>query len=55
MLTAPLAIEAQPTVKSYRIGFLGGGSHQGYKTHVEALRLGLVDHGYVEGKNVSID
>jgi putative ABC transport system substrate-binding protein len=39
----------------YRIGFLGGGSPSGYAPHVEALRLGLREHGYVEGKNLTIE
>jgi hypothetical protein len=40
--------------KVYRIGFLGGGSASGYAPHVAALRLGLRDHGYLEGKNVTL-
>jgi ABC-type uncharacterized transport system substrate-binding protein len=52
---APLAAEAQRAGKMYLIGFLGGGSPSGYSPHVAALRLGLQDHGYVEGKNVTLE
>jgi putative tryptophan/tyrosine transport system substrate-binding protein len=40
---------------AYRIGFLGGASAPGYAALVEELRLGLRDHGYVEGKNITIE
>jgi hypothetical protein len=49
-LAGPLAAAAQAPGRTYRIGFLGGGSASGYAPHVAALRLGLQDHGYVEGK-----
>jgi putative ABC transport system substrate-binding protein len=52
---APLAAGAQPAGKIYTIGFLGGGTAIGYAKHVEGLRLGLRDHGYVEGKNIVMD
>jgi putative ABC transport system substrate-binding protein len=54
LLGAPLAAEAQPARTDYRIGFLGGATPSGYAVLVEALRLGLQDHGYVEGKNITI-
>jgi putative tryptophan/tyrosine transport system substrate-binding protein len=37
------------------IGFLGGADPTGYRLQMEALRLGLRDHGYVEGKNIAIE
>jgi putative ABC transport system substrate-binding protein len=55
LLAAPCAVEAQQTGKVWRIGFLGGASPGGYAVQLEALRLGLSDHGYVEGKNLSIE
>lgn len=55
LLAAPRPTAAQPAGKTHRIGFLGGGSPSGYAAHVEAMRLGLRDHGYVEGRNVTID
>ena len=53
-LFAPLAVQAQPA-KSALIGFLGAESAAGYRPNVEALREGLRDMGYVEGKNVAIE
>jgi putative ABC transport system substrate-binding protein len=52
---APGATEAQPPAKVYRIGFLGGSSPSGYAPHVAALHLGLRDHGYLEGKTVTLE
>jgi putative tryptophan/tyrosine transport system substrate-binding protein len=54
-LARPTVAAAQPPGKVYRIGFLGGGSPTGYAPHVAALRLGLQDHGYVEGRNVTLE
>jgi putative tryptophan/tyrosine transport system substrate-binding protein len=53
-LATPLAAGAQHAGRVYRIGFLGGASPSGYAPHVAALRLGLRDHGYLEGKNVTL-
>jgi putative ABC transport system substrate-binding protein len=52
---AELRSTAQPAGQVYRIGFLGGASASGYAVLVNALRLGLRDHGYVEGKNITIE
>jgi putative ABC transport system substrate-binding protein len=38
-----------------RIGFLGGASASGYTALLEALILGLRDHGHVVGKNLAIE
>jgi putative ABC transport system substrate-binding protein len=46
---------AQRAGTKYRIGFLGGADPVGYTAQMEALRLGLRDHGYVEGENVTIE
>lgn len=54
-LAAPIVATAQQTGKVYRIGFLGGASPSGYAVLVNALRLELRDHGYVEGKNITIE
>ena len=53
---APLVAGAQST-KVYRIGFLGAASASASTsaTRVEALRAGLRDLGYVEGKNIVIE
>ena len=51
----PLSAQAQQAGKLYRIGFLGGAEPVGYAPQMDALRLGLRDHGYVEGKNIAIE
>jgi putative ABC transport system substrate-binding protein len=55
LLAAPLIGEAQQTAKVPRIGFLGLASASSFGKQVEALRAGLRDLGYLEGKNVVID
>ena len=55
-LAAPLASFAQQqAAKIARIGFLGTASASGWASRVEALRAGLRDLGYVEGKNIVIE
>jgi putative ABC transport system substrate-binding protein len=54
-LAAPLGSFAQQQGKVWRIGFLGPGSASNNATRVEALRAGLRDSGYVEGKNLVIE
>jgi putative ABC transport system substrate-binding protein len=54
-LGAPLAAFAQQKGKVWRIGFLGTTSASGIAGRVEALRAGLRDLGYVEGKNLVIE
>src|SRR3954468_15280701 len=51
----PLILYAQPPGRMARIGFLGSSSATGSAKSVEALRTGLRDLGYVEGKNVAIE
>ena len=55
LLAAPLAAEGQQARKVYRIGYLGVGTASAYANRIEALRAGLRDLGYVEGKNVVIE
>ena len=50
----PLAAHAQQLTMPV-IGFLGGADPIGYTVLIEALRSGLRDHGYIEGKNVRIE
>jgi putative ABC transport system substrate-binding protein len=53
---APLVAEAQQAGKVWRIGFLGSGTPTGWGgPGIEAIRLGLRDHGYVEGQNIKIE
>lgn len=54
-LTAPFASIAQQQGKVWRIGFLGAATAQGYARHIDALRAGLRELGYVEGKNIVIE
>ena len=56
LLATPFATLAQQqSGKNPRIGFLGAASAAGYATRIEALRAGLRDLGYVEGKNITIE
>jgi len=55
VLAAPRVSGAQATGKARVIGFLGGATASGYASLVESFRLGLKDHGYVEGTNLKIE
>jgi ABC-type uncharacterized transport system substrate-binding protein len=55
VLVAPLAAEAQPAEKVYRIGYLGNASALAQAKRVESLRASLRDLGYEEGKNIVIE
>jgi putative tryptophan/tyrosine transport system substrate-binding protein len=50
----PMAVRAQQTGKTYRIGFLGVFSYAELRHRVDALRTGLRQLGYEEGKNIVI-
>src|ERR1700681_4444182 len=51
----PFVTAAQPTAKVYRIGFLGSESASNQANWLAALRAGLRDLGYVEGKNLIME
>ena len=51
----PFTAGAQQAGKIARIGFLGPNSASSWASRLEAFRLGLRDHGYVEGKNIAIE
>jgi putative ABC transport system substrate-binding protein len=55
LLAAPLATEVQQAGKVWRIGFLGVASAARFESFIEAVRLGLREQGYIEGKNVTIE
>jgi len=54
-LVSPLSSIAQPAAKVWRIGFLGSANAQNYARYIDALRAGLRELGYVEGKNIVIE
>jgi putative ABC transport system substrate-binding protein len=55
ILAAGQAVQAQPTTRVWRLGFLGAADAKRFGRFLEALRLGLRDHGYVEGRNITIE
>ena len=54
-LAAPLVAFGQQQRKVPRIGFLMSETLSNDSSRIEALRAGLRDHGYVEGKNIAIE
>ncbi len=55
ILAVPLAIEAQPAGKVYRIGVLEIVGMASNAANLSAFRQGLAELGYVEGQNVVIE
>jgi putative ABC transport system substrate-binding protein len=55
MVAWPLLLRAQQSANVPRIGFLVFGPVSAYTGRVEALRAGLRQLGYVEGKNIVIE
>ena len=52
---APLASFAQQPGRIYRIGFLSQVSLGASASRVDALREGLRELGYIEGKNIALE
>jgi putative tryptophan/tyrosine transport system substrate-binding protein len=52
---APSRARAQQTGKIYRIGFLGIANASSWAIYIDALRQGLRELGYEEGKNLVIE
>ena len=54
LVALPLASQAQPVARVYRIGFLGAASASAPVSarRVEAFRRGLRELGYIEAKNI---
>jgi len=55
LVLAPLAVEAQPAGKVWRIGLLMSPSVSSERARIEAFRQGLGDLGYAEGRNITIE
>jgi putative ABC transport system substrate-binding protein len=55
LLAAPLAAEAQPAGKVWRIGWLSPASAATAASELDALRAGLRELNYVEGRNIAIE
>ena len=57
ILIPPLTAKAQPTGKVWHIGYLDQGSARqpASRRYLEALRQGLRDLGWVEGRNIAIE
>ena len=58
LLALAAASPGSPTFaqrKVWRIGFLGVGSASAYAYRIDALKVGLRDHGYTEGQNVVME
>jgi putative ABC transport system substrate-binding protein len=55
LLALSSPVQAQQAGKVPRIGVLSAGTPSSNVTRVEALRLGLREAGYIEGKNITIE
>ena len=55
LVAVPVAVEAQEPTRVWRIGFLGSGSYSSNDPRVEALRRGLRELGYAEGRNLAFE
>src|SRR4030095_1167483 len=51
----PKIASAQAAAKVFRIGWLIGGSAEGSALFFDALRAGLADHVYIEGRTLVIE
>ncbi len=54
-IAGSLAAKAQPAERVYRLGFLGQTSAASLARQIAALRQGLRDLGYEEGRNLLIE
>lgn len=56
LVAVSVAVEAQePASRVWRIGFLGPGSSSSGDPRIEALRRGLRELGYAEGRNLALE
>ncbi len=54
-LAVPRVARAQPPERRARIGFLSSAGPRAVPARLDAFRLGLREHGWIEGRNVSVD
>ena len=54
-LVAAFGAAAQPAGEVRRVGYLDQGSASGNAAYLNALRQGLREHGWVEGRNIAIE
>ena len=54
LLAAPLAAEAQPAGKVWRIGVLWSDSPE-FPLLLDKFRQGLREHGYIDGQNIALE
>ena len=54
-VTAPLAVEAQPAAKLWRVGYLSSSSAERERARVAAFQQALQELGYLEGKSIVIE
>jgi putative ABC transport system substrate-binding protein len=55
LLVGSLTVQAQPTVKVYRVGFMSPLAAYPESSSLRAFRQGLRELGYVEGTNIIIE
>src|SRR5688572_137202 len=55
VLAVPLAADAQPAAGVHRVGLLSPASPPSMAARVDALKQGLADLGYREGRNLTIE
>ena len=55
LVTAPLAVEAQPAAKLWRVGYLSSSSAERERARVAAFQQALQELGYLEGKSIVIE
>lgn len=55
LIGAPFATRAEPAPRIRRVGYLDQGEAARDRPYLEALRQGLADHGWVEGRDFAIE
>jgi putative ABC transport system substrate-binding protein len=55
LVITPSIVKAQPAGKVYRVGFLLGATEESVVSLFRALKEGLQELGYIEGRNLVLD